>query len=105
MSNIQHECRVTLARMVSSELSIYPDCGGAEYGLKFEAHRTVLPFTQSVEASPIPGDATIVNKSGVNLPSVRHAHVAPGTAGVIGSIPTLLLANVSRIRPKPPLAA
>src|SRR5216684_8214250 len=76
-----------------------------EYGLEFDPHRGVLPFTQSGEGPPIPGDTSIVNKSGVNLPSVRHAHFAPGTDGLIASVPTLLLTNVSRISPEPPLAA
>src|SRR6266700_2169902 len=76
-----------------------------EYGLEFDPHRGVLPFTRSVEGSPIPGDTSIVNESGVNLPSVRHAHFAPGADGLIASVPTLLLANVSRISPEPPLAA
>src|SRR5260370_14590830 len=76
-----------------------------EDGLKFDPYRGVLPFTQSIEGSPIPSDTSIVNESRVNLPGVRHAHLAPGTDGAIGSIPTLLLTNVSRISPKPPLAA
>jgi hypothetical protein len=82
-----------------------PDCGCVEYGPKFDPYRRVLPFTWSVEGSAILGDTTIVSKSGVNLPGVRHAHFAPGTDGVIGSVPTLLLTNASRISPKPPLAA
>src|SRR5216683_7321965 len=76
-----------------------------EYGLEFDPYRGVLPFTRSVEGPPIPGDTSIVKKSGLNLPSVRHAHFAPGTDGLIASVPTLLLTNVSRISPKPPLAA
>src|SRR6266446_3057706 len=76
-----------------------------EYGLEFDPYRGVLPFTRSVEGPPIPGDTSIVKKSGLNLPSVRHAHFAPGTDGLIASVPTLLLANVSRISSEPPLAA
>src|SRR6266699_6015374 len=76
-----------------------------EYGLEFDPHRGVLPFTRSLEGSPIPGDTSIVNKSGVNLPSVRHAHFAPATDGLIASVPALLLTNVSRISPEPPWAA
>src|SRR6266568_1906559 len=76
-----------------------------EYGLEFDPHRGVLPFTRSLEGSPIPGDTSIFNKGGLNLPSVRHAHFVPGTDGLIASVPTLLLANVSRISPEPPLAA
>src|SRR5216683_4237627 len=76
-----------------------------EYGLEFDPYRGVLPFTRSVEGPPIPGDTSIVNKSGVNLPSVRHAHFAPGTDGLIASVPTLLLTYVSRISTEPPLAA
>jgi hypothetical protein len=105
MSDIKHERGVTLAHMLSSQFPIYPDCGRMEYRLKFDPYRRVLPFTRSFEDSPIPGDTTIINKSGVNLPSVRHAHLAPGTVGVIGSVPTLFLTNVSRISSKPPLAA
>src|SRR5713101_9373242 len=105
MSDIKHERRVTLAHMLSSQFPIYPDCGCVEYGLKLDPYCRVLPFTRSVEGSPIPGDTAIVNKSRVNLPTVRHAHFAPGTVGLIASVPTLLLTNVSRISPEPPLAA
>src|SRR6266567_1273427 len=76
-----------------------------EYGLEFDPHRGVLPFTRCVEGSPIPGDTSIFNKGGVHLPSERHAHFAPDTDGLIASVPTLLLTNVSRISPEPPLAA
>jgi hypothetical protein len=91
--------------MFSSQFSIYPDCGRMEHSLKFDPYRRVLPFTRSFEDSPIPGDTTIINKRSVTLSDVRHAHLAPGTDGVIGSVPTLLRTNVSRISPKPPLAA
>src|SRR6266436_3092390 len=105
MSDIKHERGVTFAHMLSSQFPIYPYCGCVEYGLKFDAYRGVLPFTRSVESSPIPSDASIVHKSRVNLPSVRHAHLAPGNDGLIAPVPTLLLTNVSRISPEPPLAA
>jgi hypothetical protein len=104
-SDLKHELRVTFARMLSGEFPIYPDCGCVEYGLKFDPYRGVLPFTRSVEGSPIPGDTAIVSKSGVNLPGVRHAHFTPVSAGVIGAIPALLRANSFRISPKPPFAA
>src|SRR6267378_5590937 len=105
MSDIKHERGVALAHMLSSQFPIYPDCGCVEYGLEFDPDRRVLPFTRSVEGSPVPGDTAIINKSGVNLPSVGHAHLAPGVDGIIGSVPTLRLTNASGIRPKPPLAA
>src|SRR5258708_25127195 len=105
MSDIKHERGVTFAHMLSSQFPIYPYCGCVEYGLKFDTNHGVLPFTRSVEGSPIPGDTSIVNKSTVNLPSVRYAHFAPGIDGIIGSIPTLLFTNVSRISLKQPLAA
>src|SRR6266436_5981658 len=105
MSDIKHERGVTFAHMLSSQFPIYPYCGCVEYGLKFDTNHGVLPFTRSVEGSPIPGDTSIVNKSTFNLPSVRYAHFAPGIDGVIGSIPTLLFTNVSRISLKQPLAA
>src|SRR3989441_4287177 len=91
--------------MLSSQFPVYPDCGRMEYGLKFDPYRRVLPLIRSIEGAPIPGDASIVNKSAVNLPSVRHAHLAPGAVGFIASVPTLLLTNISRISPEPPLPA
>jgi hypothetical protein len=90
--------------MLSSQFTVYPDCGCMEYGLKFDPNRGVLPFTRSVESSPIPGDTSVVTKSGFNLPSMRHAHFSPRN-GLIASVPTLLLTNISRISQKPPLAA
>src|ERR1700731_2202203 len=105
MSDIKHERGVTLAHMLSCQFPIYPDCGRMEYCLKFDPYRRVLPFTRGVEDSPIPGDTTIVDKSGINLPSVRHAHLVPASGGLIGSVPMLLLANISRIRTRPPLVA
>src|SRR5712664_1991653 len=105
MSDIKHEGGVALANVLSSQFTVYPGCGCMEYGLKLDPYRRVLPFTRSIEDSPIPGDAAIINKSRVNLPSVRHLHFAPGTNRVIGYVPALLLADASRIGPKPPLTA
>src|SRR6266849_9276887 len=76
-----------------------------EYGLKLDPYRRVLPLTRGIEGAPIPSDASIVNKSRVDLPSVRHTHLVPGADGLIASVPTLLSTNVSRISPKPPWAA
>ena len=59
--------------MLSSQFAIYPDCGGVEYGFKFDSYRGVLPFTGSVERTLIPGDAAILaTKSGSTCRSVRH---------------------------------
>src|SRR6267378_619316 len=96
MSDIKHERGVALAHMLSSQFPVNPDCGCVKYGLEFDPDRRVLPFTRSVEGSPVPGDTAIINKSGVNLPSVRHAHLAPGVDGVIGSVPTLRLRESRR---------
>src|ERR1700676_2876494 len=104
MSDIKHERGVTFADMLSGQFPVYPDFGCVEYGFKFDPHRRVLPFTRSVKGSLIPSDTSIVEKSRVNLPSVRHAHRAPKTGG-LGFVPTLLLTGASRIRAKPPLAA
>jgi hypothetical protein len=78
MSDIEHERGVTLAHMLSSPFSIDPDFGCVEYGLKLDPYRGVLPFTRDVERPPVPGDTSILDKSGVNLPSVRHADFVPG---------------------------
>src|SRR5260370_18560685 len=88
MSDIKQERRVTLAHMLSSEFSIYPDCGCVQYGLELDSYRKVLPFIRNVEGPPIPGDTAIVNKSVINLPCVSHAHFVPGTAGLIAAVPT-----------------
>src|SRR5216684_2967407 len=105
MSDIKHERRVTFPHMLSGQFPVYPDCGCMEYGLKFDPNRGVLPFTRSIESSPIPGDPSVVTESGFNLPSMRHMHFSPRNDGLIASVPTLLLTNISRISPKPPLAA
>src|SRR5713226_5213857 len=86
MSDVKHERRVTLARVLSSQFPVYPDCGCMEYGLKFDPNRGVLPFTRDVEGPPVPGDTSILDKSGVNLPSVRHADFVPGIYGLIASV-------------------
>src|SRR5450631_2087991 len=74
MSDIQHERGVTLAYMLPSQLAIYPDCGGVEYGFKFDSYRGVLPFAGNIERSLIPGDVSKLYKIRVNLPGVRHRH-------------------------------
>ncbi len=94
MSDIKHESRVTLTRMLSSQFPVYPDRGRMEYGLKLDPYCGVLPFTRSVEGSSIPGGASILNKSRVNLPSVWHAHFAPGKERVVGSVPMLLFTDI-----------
>src|SRR6267378_4642393 len=103
--DIKHECGVALADMISGQLPIYPDFGCVEYGLKLESYRRVLPITRSVESSLIPGDPSIVGKSGVYLPSVRHIHPAPKTGRFVGFVPTLLLTGDLGIGAKPPFAA
>src|SRR5260221_4814602 len=58
--------------MLSSQFHVYPDCGRMEYGLKLDPYGRVLPLARRVESAPIPGDTTIINKSGIDLPGVRH---------------------------------
>ncbi len=104
-SDIEHERRVALTEVLSSELPIYPDFATVENCLKLEANRRIPPFTRSVEVSPIPRNTAIVDRGGIDLPGVRHVHLAPNTGGFVGFVPTLLLAGASGIRAKPPLAA
>src|SRR5258708_29066120 len=103
--DVKHERGVALAHMLSSQFPVYPDCGCMEYGLKLDPYGRVLPLARRIESAPIPGDTTIINKSAINLPSVRHEHFEPGAAGFMASEPALLLANISRISPEQPLAA
>src|ERR1700676_2263296 len=105
MSDVKRERRVSLAHMFSSQFAIDPDCGRMEHRLKFDSRRGILPFTCSIEGSPIPGNTAIIGEGGVNLPSERHVHPAPVTDGIISCEPTLLHANVRRVCPEPPWAA
>src|SRR5258708_3981654 len=104
VSDIKHEGGVAFAGMFSGQLPVYPDFRCVEYSLKLESYRGVLPFTRSVEGSEIPGDTSIVDKSKVNLPSVRHVHRAPRTGGFVEFVPTLLLTGAPGIRLEPPFA-
>ena len=104
-SDVKPERGVALAHMLSSQFPVYPDCGRMEYGLKLDPYRGVLPFYRRIKGAPIPGETTIINKSGINLPGVRHEHFEPGADGFMASEPALLLANISRISPEQPWAA
>src|SRR5260370_7632951 len=81
MSDIKQERRVTLAHMLSSEFSIYPDCGCVEYGLELDSYRKVLPFIRNVEGPPIPADTATVNKTGIHLQISTHPPFLPLTIG------------------------
>src|SRR6266853_3357827 len=105
MRDIKHERGVALAYMLSSQFPVYPDCGRMEYGLKLDPYGRVLPLARRIESAPIPGDTTIINKSMINLPGVRHEHFEPGADGFMASEPALFLANISRISQEQPLAA
>src|SRR5260370_24934752 len=105
MSDIKHERGVPLARMLSSQFPVYPACGRMKCGLDVDPSGGVLPFKRRIKGAPIPSHTTIINKSGINLPGVRHEHFVPGADGFVASKPSLLLTNISRISPEQPLAA
>ena len=63
-------------------LSLDDASGKQLVGLKLDPYRGVLPFNRRIKGAPIPGETTIINKSGINLPGVRHEHSEPGAGWI-----------------------
>ncbi len=108
--DVERECGIAFARVVSCEFAIDPDCSGMEDRLKLHTHGVLRPAVsgshlRQIESPPIPRDAAISRERSFYLPGMRDGDGSPTFTRGACPIPVVLHAPVVGIGAEEPFSA
>ena len=99
--DVERECGISLADVLTGGLAVHPHGGRVEHRFKFDALR---PGRPGFERAPVPGGAVVFFRAGHDLPGVGNGDADPIRRSQLRLVPAAGFSTAWWVSPKPPLA-